>query len=135
MIPNEDSILAERKKTSRGESRQCLTNKVNNNGDCLKKNENDIFNNIDLDWYCKYFSSCDKIVRMMAWIKRFMYKANHLKLTGELTAQEIYSAEKCLIKLVQTESFTSKEDKRLATLEVYEDEQGLLRLKTEIVFK
>ncbi|KAG8175501.1 hypothetical protein JTE90_009135 [Oedothorax gibbosus] len=92
----------------------------------------------DSEWYCKYFSSYLKITRMVAWIKRFIYnckKTNHVKLTGELTALEIHAAEKNLLKLVQRESFTSKEDKRLAALDVYEDEQGLLRLKTKIVFK
>ncbi|KAG8176690.1 hypothetical protein JTE90_018419 [Oedothorax gibbosus] len=78
------------------------------------------------------------MTRMVAWIKRFIYnckKTNHVKLTGEPTALEIHAAEKNLLKLVQRESFTSKEDKRLAALDVYEDEQGLLRLKTKVVFK
>ncbi|KAG8180197.1 hypothetical protein JTE90_017711 [Oedothorax gibbosus] len=87
----------------------------------------------DSEWYCKYFSSYLKITRMVAWIKRFIYnckKTNHVKLTGELTALEIHAAEKNLLKLVQRESFTSKEDKRLAALDVYEDEQDVKEIGT-----
>ncbi|UYV74213.1 hypothetical protein LAZ67_11002500, partial [Cordylochernes scorpioides] len=79
-------------------------------------------------WYMKYFSSFIKIVRMMAWIRRFIYNLrSSTKVKGELSVKEIDEAELALLKLVQAECFPSHSIPGLNVCEV----EGILRVKTK----
>lgn len=85
------------------------------------------------DWYYKKFSDFKKIVRMIAWILRFKNNAlSKTKCIGELTAEEYALAEKKVLLLVQKESFGDKSNTRLSTLVPFEDENGVIRLKTKV---
>lgn len=88
-----------------------------------------------LSWYYRYFSSYDRIVRMIAWMRRFICNSRNpgSRKRGELSCEEIRLAEKVVIRLTQNESFISENDRRLATLKVIKDEEGILRLKTKLV--
>ena len=82
------------------------------------------------------FSSYSKIVRMLAWVKRFIQNArteSHLREKGEITASEYDIAEKLLIRFAQCESFEGNTDRRLKELNVYIDDFGLVRTKTLIL--
>jgi hypothetical protein len=87
-------------------------------------------------WYLTYFSKYTRILRMVAWMLRF---ANNSQRTlpdrafGELSVDEISVAEKVLVRMVQREVFTSDEISRLKSLQVFEDKEGILRVKTKIV--
>ncbi|KAI5756186.1 hypothetical protein M8J77_022835 [Diaphorina citri] len=65
--------------------------------------------NHDQSW-CKYFSNYTKLVRMVAWMRRFKINAMIKKNTGslpepqDLTVQEFMSAERVVFRLVQKES-------------------------------
>jgi hypothetical protein len=73
---------------------------------------------------------------MVAWMLRF---ANNARRTlpghgfGELSVDEISVAEKVLVRMVQREVFTSDKISRLKSLQVFEDKEGILRVKTKIV--
>lgn len=78
------------------------------------------------------FSHYNKIVRITAWIKRFVNNirvAKDLRMKCELTACEYSVAENLVLKKSQKESFTGESDKRLKGLNVFLDEQQLLRTK------
>lgn len=93
-----------------------------------------LMNNED-PWYLIRFSNYNKIVRMVAWMVRFMRNAkttSDLRHRGELSASEFDYAEELLIKLTQQESFTGATDRRLRGLNVYSDDSGLIRSKTLI---
>lgn len=68
----------------------------------------------DSNWYYVYFSRYSKIIRLLGWIKRFIFHCRQplCKNKGELTVQELTNAEICLIKLIQQESFHGDSDKR-----------------------
>lgn len=88
----------------------------------------------DSDWYYKHFSSYKKIVRMIAWILRFCYNTRNVKnkSTECLSVNEIEKAEIALILLIQKESFEGVKDERLSKLRPFVDNNGLIRVKTNI---
>lgn len=52
------------------------------------------------------------------------------RLSGELTAKEFIAAELVILKLTQQESFKDMDEPRLRTLDMYKDEDELLRLRS-----
>ncbi|XP_055951562.1 uncharacterized protein LOC129987627 [Argiope bruennichi] len=63
------------------------------------------------NWYYRYFSNYDRIVRLVAWILRF--KNNCKNITEK----------------------RHEEEKRLKTLQVFKDDLGIIRLKTKIIYR
>ncbi|KAI5727986.1 hypothetical protein M8J77_009660 [Diaphorina citri] len=93
--------------------------------------------NHDQSW-CKYFSNYTKLVRMVAWMRRFKINAMIKKNTGslpepqDLTVQEFMSAERVVFRLVQKESPT--EMKKMECVQtVIEDD--LVRLVTKTSYR
>ncbi|XP_024883586.1 uncharacterized protein LOC112462186 [Temnothorax curvispinosus] len=87
-------------------------------------------------WYMGEQSKYLKVVRVMAWITRFISNcrvSRTSRSSNELTAKEFAAAELAVLKLSQQESFEGIEESRLSTLNVYEDESGLIRLKSPVV--
>ncbi|GFY66035.1 DUF5641 domain-containing protein [Trichonephila inaurata madagascariensis] len=86
-------------------------------------------------WYLTRFSKYSRILRLVAWILRFAYNSRyHNSKRGELTVNEIQIAEKKLLKPVQQESFDDTViQNKLKSLNVFTDNEGLMRLKTKIV--
>lgn len=90
---------------------------------------------MDLDgWHLKFFSSYLKILRMCAWINRFIYNCRNpdSKRQGELTTEEIDRAEMFVLRLIQRESFIDESHDKLRGLTVFKDNNGLIRLKSRI---
>lgn len=88
----------------------------------------------DEGWYMKRQSRYLRIVRTMAWILHFINNCRIpqvSRLSGELIAKEVATAELAILKLSQQESFDDINDLRLNTLD--KDENGLLRLKSPVI--
>ncbi|XP_018343350.1 PREDICTED: uncharacterized protein LOC108749269 [Trachymyrmex septentrionalis] len=86
-------------------------------------------------WLIDRFSTYKKLLRVCAWIKRFIYNSKlqkHLRSSGELSVEELLESELFMLKLVQTEVFANEKDKRLEVLKAFKDDKGLIRLKTRI---
>ncbi len=89
-------------------------------------------------WYYHYFSNYDKIVRMVAWIQRFVSNCQQnasSRITGELSYLEVEVAEKKIIKIIQNEYFVEDNEKRLKNLSTYTDDDGILRLRTKLTYR
>lgn len=90
------------------------------------------------DWYYRYFSNYQKCIRMVAWVRRFINNCRTSKSDttekkiGALTVDEFKAAEVQVLKLVQMEAFKGVNDKKIAQLQPFEDEHGLIRLHTKI---
>ncbi|XP_045538507.1 uncharacterized protein LOC106708429 isoform X2 [Papilio machaon] len=81
----------------------------------------------------QYFSKYSKMIRMVAWMLRFIYNTQHSqnKRKGEITYSEYNNAEKTLVKLIQnTNSEINKEKSEHLTQ--YLDKEGLIRIKTKL---
>lgn len=103
-------------------------------------NENIIMSNLSEicqkpePWYLKRFSSYTKVLRMVAWMLRFIAKCRKrgANSSEELSAKEILAAEIVVYQLAQAESLRGERDIRLQGSNVYRDKNGLLRTKTLI---
>ncbi|UYV60499.1 hypothetical protein LAZ67_1001330 [Cordylochernes scorpioides] len=87
------------------------------------------------DQYYYRFSNYYKILRVTAWMNRFLTNARGTigqRVKGDLTVNEIKRAELMLVRVIQRESFTGPEDKRLKDFKLCCDSLGLLRVKTKI---
>ncbi|XP_072389317.1 uncharacterized protein [Diabrotica undecimpunctata] len=85
------------------------------------------------DWHFGYFSQYLKTLRMCAWIFRFLHNSrNKDRLRGHLCSEEIDRAEIFVLRIVQKESFCDKNDKLLCGMDVYKDDDDLIRLKSRI---
>ncbi|UYV62603.1 hypothetical protein LAZ67_2001287, partial [Cordylochernes scorpioides] len=76
-----------------------------------------------------------RIVRITAWIYRFFNNAkiDRRKIISEdLSTEEITKSEIILIRLIQRESFSGHEDKKLQGFKLLVDSLGILRIKTKI---
>lgn len=108
---NEVEIIQERKK-------RVVTSMINGN--------------IDF-WHLNYFHKYNKTLRMVAWIFRFINNVKSKQRSCEaLTADEIIGAEKFVLKVIQTESYPDRKNESLSSLNVFEDEDGLIRLRTQV---
>jgi len=81
-----------------------------------------------------YFSSYLKLLRMVAWILRFLHNSNpnFESQHGPLSTYEIRRAEEKVIWCIQQESFEGKSNYQ-KHLPVFADDKGLLRVKTRLV--
>ncbi|XP_045541691.1 uncharacterized protein LOC106718201 isoform X2 [Papilio machaon] len=81
-----------------------------------------------------YFSKYSKIVRVTAWMLRFIYNTHNKKdkKKGELTFDEYEAAEKKLLQIIQAES---KDDiqKHIKKLTTFNDNDNILRIKTKLI--
>ncbi|XP_031337212.1 uncharacterized protein LOC116166396 [Photinus pyralis] len=85
------------------------------------------------DWHFDYFSHYQKTLRMCAWILRCIYNLrNKDRLKGNLSSEEIKRAEIFVLRVVQKESFSNNNDKRLCGMDIYKDKNDLIRLKSRI---
>ncbi|UYV60317.1 hypothetical protein LAZ67_1000810, partial [Cordylochernes scorpioides] len=76
-----------------------------------------------------------RIVRITAWIYIFFNNAkiDRRKIISEdLSTEEITKSEIILIRLIQRESFSGHEDKKLQGFKLLVDSSGILRIKTKI---
>lgn len=87
------------------------------------------------------FSSWTRLLKVTAWIVRFVYNARHrhAKRTGPLQAEEINDAEMCWIKYQQSVSFVEEvqalkatrlvaSNSKIANLNPYLAEDGIIRV-------
>lgn len=123
---NEAEINNEIKKSA-------LKNKKTSLKDTVAVNTSLIVTQEDIGWYMKGQSSYCRIVRTIAWIRRFIANCKAQvteRLSGELTMEEFIDAELIVLKFSQEESFKKTGKPRLSTLDTYKDEKGLTRLKS-----
>ncbi|XP_021966107.1 uncharacterized protein LOC110861310 [Folsomia candida] len=90
----------------------------------------------DVPWYCKKFSSFNKIVNLVAWILRFVEKTRkRSNSNGPLTVAELEHSEKKLLSLVQSESF-KRGEKTIANLRVvWDTDDGIARVQTKLLMR
>ncbi|GFT25638.1 integrase_H2C2 domain-containing protein, partial [Nephila pilipes] len=68
----------------------------------------------------------------MAWILRFIHNISNVnKLRGNLVYEEFKKAENLVFKSMQLRSF--QDEKFLAKMQAFKDEEGLLRIRTKLV--
>jgi len=82
-----------------------------------------------------YFSKYKKILRMIGWIHRFIEntrKRREEREAGELKVNELTRAEKSIVKIIQHDSFSSEDIKKLKSISVFKDDEGILRVKTRL---
>ncbi|GBN14469.1 hypothetical protein AVEN_233940-1 [Araneus ventricosus] len=75
---------------------------------------------------------------LVGWITRFIQNCRSMKENrskGELTASEFGKAELIIFRIVQKETFQGEDNKKLKFPSVYKDEDGLLRVKTKIIYR
>ncbi|GFT14614.1 bel12-ag transposon polyprotein [Nephila pilipes] len=74
------------------------------------------------------------MIRVMAWVLRFQPKAKDLRKYAELTNEKLLNAQKIIFRVVQKECYSNEETrKHLRGLQVFEDEEGILRLKSRLI--
>ncbi|XP_043469952.1 uncharacterized protein LOC122503458 [Leptopilina heterotoma] len=81
------------------------------------------------------YSSYIKIIRIIAWTRRFTSNASKQRdkrKYGELSKQEFCEAEVKVLRVVQKETFESESDAKIKCLNPCVDESGLIRLQTLI---
>ncbi|GFW97596.1 integrase catalytic domain-containing protein [Trichonephila clavipes] len=80
------------------------------------------------------FSRFSKMIRVMAWILRFQPKAKDLRKCAELKNEELLNAQKIIFRLIQKECYSNEETRKsLKDLLIFEDEEGILRLKSRLI--
>ncbi|GFX95791.1 uncharacterized protein TNCV_2083711 [Trichonephila clavipes] len=74
------------------------------------------------------------MIRVMAWILRFQPKAKDLRKCAELKNEELLNAQKIFFRLIQKECYSNEETRKsLKGLLIFEDEEGILRLKSRLI--
>ncbi|KAL1448077.1 hypothetical protein WDU94_013868, partial [Cyamophila willieti] len=117
MEVDEEEVSKERKKT-------VVSSMVNSSTEYMPK-----------DWYCTYFSDFKKLVRFVGWIYRFYFNCKVKegnRMVGELSAKEYVPAEQKVLLWIQKESFEDVSDPKLKSLLPFTDENGLIRIKTQV---
>ena len=89
------------------------------------------------DRYYVFSNSYDKVVQVLAWVLRFVNSC-HKQRIGQcmgkiLQHKEILLAERYIMRYVQKESFARLQDERIACLDPFLDEEGIIRLRTRFV--
>ncbi|GFV28561.1 integrase catalytic domain-containing protein [Trichonephila clavipes] len=85
-----------------------------------------------LPWYARNFTKFHSILRLVAWVLRFLNNVRSRisdKKKGQLSLDELESAEIQLIRSVQAQSFT--DEKLISNLSVFRDD-NIIRVKTRI---
>jgi len=90
------------------------------------------------NWLVPRFSSFQKSVNVVGWILRFIRNARKKSETrvmkDYLEIQEVRDAEKKVIRHIQDEAFKTGMDD-LKSLKVYEDSEGIIRVKSELTYR
>ncbi|GFU10021.1 uncharacterized protein TNCV_1797221 [Trichonephila clavipes] len=74
------------------------------------------------------------MIRVMAWILRFQPKAKDLRKCAELKNEELLNAQKIIFRFIQKECYSNEETRKsLKGLLIFEDEEGILRLKSRLI--
>ncbi|GFX99458.1 integrase catalytic domain-containing protein [Trichonephila clavipes] len=72
---------------------------------------------------------------MIGWMYRFvenLQKKKEEREHGELKVHELEKAENLIVKLIQLDSFSSEDGKKLKSISVFKDERVILRVKTKL---
>ncbi|GFT60450.1 integrase_H2C2 domain-containing protein [Trichonephila clavipes] len=78
-----------------------------------------------------YFSTYSRYNREVAWMLRFIHNVpNATKLKGSLGYEEFKRAEVLVFKSLQSNAF--QDERLLAKMQVFRDEDGLLRIRTKL---
>lgn len=77
------------------------------------------------------FRNLRKVIRMIAWMKRWKNYKRTQTPKAELSIQEEEEAEKCLWRMIQEESFTES-DKILTKKNARKDESGVWRIESKM---
>ncbi|XP_045482841.1 uncharacterized protein LOC123686673 [Harmonia axyridis] len=103
------------------EKRKCVTSSMLSSNQCFS-------------WFYERFSGFEKIVRILSWIRRFIFNSlnRNEKKIGPLSLAELISSENCIIKFIQEEAFEGLNDPKLKTLCPFIDNDGIIRLSTKI---
>jgi hypothetical protein len=83
-------------------------------------------------WYVSRYSSFQKNKRLMAWIRRFVDKSRKVsQQRGELTVEEVQSAETHIFKLVQSQAFPQAGEviNRIRVVKL----EGVIRVNTKLI--
>ena len=83
-------------------------------------------------------SSYSKVIRVIGWIKRFIFNCkNSTEARKEqfLTADEFGKAEICLIKIIQSKHFNSLEDECIKEFLPFIDDLGLIITKSKLLYR
>ncbi|GFS61792.1 integrase catalytic domain-containing protein [Trichonephila clavipes] len=86
-----------------------------------------------LPWYARKFSKFHSILRLVALVLRFLHNVRSRisdRKKGQLSLDELESAEIQLIRSVQAQSFT--DEKLISNLSVFRDDNNIIRVKTRI---
>ncbi|GFU19958.1 integrase catalytic domain-containing protein [Trichonephila clavipes] len=87
-----------------------------------------------LPWYARKFSKFHSILRLVAWVLRFLNSVRSRisdRKKGQLSLDELESAEIQLIRSVQAQSFTA--EKLISNLSVFRDNNNIVRVNTRII--
>lgn len=80
------------------------------------------------------FSCFSKMIRVLCWVLRFRPKAKDLRKCKELKNEEQLDAQRILFRAIQKDCYYDEDSrKNLEGLHVFEDEQGILRLKSRLM--
>ncbi|GFW22789.1 integrase catalytic domain-containing protein [Trichonephila clavipes] len=85
-----------------------------------------------LPWYARKFSKFHSVLRLVAWVLRILNNVRSRisdRKKGQLSSDELESAEIQLIRSVQAHSFT--DEKLISNLSVFRDD-NIIRVKTRI---
>ncbi|GFT71729.1 integrase catalytic domain-containing protein [Trichonephila clavipes] len=86
-----------------------------------------------LPWYARKFSKFHSILRLVAWVLRFINNVKSRisdRKKGQLSLDELESAEIQMIRSVQAQSFT--DEKLISNLSAFRDDNNIIRVKTRI---
>ncbi|GFS80104.1 integrase catalytic domain-containing protein [Trichonephila clavipes] len=87
-----------------------------------------------LPWYASKFSKFHSILRLVAWVLRFINNVRSRisdRKKGQLSLDELESAEIQLIRSVQAQSFT--DETLISNLSVFRDDNNIICVKTRII--
>jgi hypothetical protein len=88
------------------------------------------------DWYYTFTRNYYKIVRVLAWVLRFVNscrKTRAKQCSAKVVWSEIMFTEMCVIRYMQKEAFAGPQDERISRLCPYMDKEGIIRLRTKVV--
>lgn len=85
--------------------------------------------------YATRYSSAPKNIRLVTWCLRFVDKCRKKnRESGKLSQQEIWNAEKRVLRLIQNEAFNSDDGwKKKCTVKVKTGEDGLIVVETKLI--